>query len=29
VTCLIGYAILWKDGLSIFKLKRLGETMNS
>jgi uncharacterized protein (TIRG00374 family) len=27
VTCLIGYVILWKDGLSLLKLKRLGETM--
>ncbi|MCP2619837.1 flippase-like domain-containing protein [Candidatus Aminicenantes bacterium AC-334-K16] len=25
VTCLIGYAILWKEGLSLFQLKRLGE----
>jgi uncharacterized protein (TIRG00374 family) len=29
VTCLIGYAILWKNGLSLFKLKRLGETMDA
>jgi uncharacterized protein (TIRG00374 family) len=29
VTCLIGYAILWKDGLSLFQLKRLGETMDA
>ncbi|MBM3312536.1 MAG: flippase-like domain-containing protein [Candidatus Aminicenantes bacterium] len=28
VTCLIGYAILWKDGLSLFQLRRLRETMN-
>lgn len=27
ITCLIGYAILWKDGLSLLKLKRLKETM--
>ena len=26
VTCLIGYAILWKEGLSLFQLKKLGET---
>ena len=25
VTCLIGYAILWKEGISLFQLKRLGE----
>jgi len=25
VTCLIGYAILWKEGLSLFQLKKLGE----
>ena len=25
VTCLIGYAILWKEGISIFQLKKLGE----
>ncbi|MBM3294832.1 MAG: flippase-like domain-containing protein [Candidatus Aminicenantes bacterium] len=28
VTCLIGYAILWKDGLSLLQLKRLRETMS-
>jgi uncharacterized protein (TIRG00374 family) len=26
VTCLVGYAILWKDGLSLFQLKKLGES---
>lgn len=25
VTCLIGYAILWKEGLTLFQLKHLGE----
>ncbi|NIM57840.1 MAG: flippase-like domain-containing protein [Candidatus Aminicenantes bacterium] len=25
VTCLIGYAILWKEGMSLFQLKKLGE----
>ncbi|MBD3414806.1 MAG: flippase-like domain-containing protein [Candidatus Aminicenantes bacterium] len=25
VTCLIGYAILWKEGLSLFQVKRIGE----
>lgn len=25
VTCLIGYAILWKDGMSLLQLKKLGE----
>jgi len=25
VTCLIGYAILWKEGISMFQLKKLGE----
>jgi uncharacterized protein (TIRG00374 family) len=25
VTCAIGYAILWKEGLSVFQLKKLGE----
>lgn len=25
VTCCIGYAILWKEGMTIFQLKRLGE----
>ncbi len=28
VTCLIGYAILWKEGLSLFQLKRLGENQD-
>ena len=27
MTCLIGYAILWKEGLSLFQLKKLGETV--
>jgi len=26
VTCLIGFIILWKDRLSLFQIKRLGET---
>ncbi len=26
VTCLIGYVILWKEGLSLFQLKKMGET---
>jgi len=26
MTCLVGYAILWKEGLSLFQLKRLGES---
>jgi glycosyltransferase 2 family protein len=26
VTCLLGYAILWKQGLSVFQLKKMGET---
>jgi uncharacterized protein (TIRG00374 family) len=25
VTCLIGYAILWKEGISLFQIKKLGE----
>jgi len=25
VTCLIGYVILWKEGLSLFQLKKLGQ----
>ncbi len=25
VTCLIGYAILWKEGLSLFEVKQIGE----
>lgn len=29
VTCLIGYAILWKEGMSLFQVKRLSETNNS
>lgn len=28
VTCLIGYAILWKEGMSLFQVKRLSETNN-
>jgi uncharacterized protein (TIRG00374 family) len=28
VTCLLGYAILWKEGLSLFQLKKLGENQN-
>jgi len=28
VTCLIGYAILWKEGLSLIQLKRMGDTEN-
>jgi uncharacterized membrane protein YbhN (UPF0104 family) len=28
VTCLIGYAILWKEGLSLVQLKRMGKTEN-
>ena len=27
MTCLIGYVILWKEGLSLFQLKKLGETI--
>ena len=27
LTCVLGYAILWKEGLSVFQLKKLGETM--
>lgn len=26
MTCLIGYAILWKEGLTLFQLKHLGES---
>ncbi len=26
VTCLLGYAILWKNRLSLFQAKKLGET---
>ena len=29
VTCLIGYAILWKEGLSLFQLKKLGEDVQT
>ncbi|MGB7295657.1 MAG: lysylphosphatidylglycerol synthase transmembrane domain-containing protein [Candidatus Aminicenantales bacterium] len=29
VTSLIGYAILWKEGMSLFQLKRLGEKAES
>jgi len=29
VTCLIGYVILWKEGLSLFQLKKMGETESS
>ena len=25
VTSVLGYAILWKEGMSLFQLKRLGE----
>jgi hypothetical protein len=25
VTCLIGYAILWKEGISLFQIKKMGE----
>jgi uncharacterized protein (TIRG00374 family) len=25
VTCLLGYAILWKEGISVFQIKKLGE----
>jgi len=25
MTCLIGYAIIWKEGISLFQLKKLGE----
>jgi uncharacterized protein (TIRG00374 family) len=28
VTCLIGYAILWKEGLSLVQLKRMGKAEN-
>ena len=28
VTCLIGYAILWKEGISLMQLKTLGESAN-
>jgi len=29
VTCLIGYAILWREGISLFQAKSLGEKVNS
>jgi len=25
VTCLIGYAILWKERISLFQIKKIGE----
>ena len=25
VTCLIGYVILWKEGISLFQLRKIGE----
>jgi uncharacterized protein (TIRG00374 family) len=28
-TCLIGYTILWKEGLTVFQLKKLGEKVES
>ncbi|NOR12524.1 MAG: flippase-like domain-containing protein [Candidatus Aminicenantes bacterium] len=28
VTCLIGYAILWKEGISLLQIKKLGEDSN-
>jgi len=28
VTCLLGYAILWKEGISLFQLKKLGKDSN-
>ena len=28
VTCLIGYAILWKEGISFFQIKKFGEESN-
>jgi hypothetical protein len=27
-TCLVGFLVLWKDGLSLFQLKRLGKGEN-
>jgi uncharacterized protein (TIRG00374 family) len=27
-TCLVGFLVLWKEGLSLFQLKRLGEAKN-
>ncbi len=29
VTCLIGYAILWKEGISLFQIKKIGEESDS
>ncbi len=29
VTCIIGYVILWKEGLSIFQVKKMGEEAES
>lgn len=29
MTCILGYAILWKEGISLFQVKNLGETDNS
>ena len=29
VTCLIGYAILWKEGTSLFQIKKIGEVSDS
>ena len=29
VTCLIGYAILWKEGTSLFQIKKIGEVKDS
>jgi len=28
VTCIIGYAILWKEGISLFQIKKIGEESN-
>jgi uncharacterized protein (TIRG00374 family) len=28
ITCLIGYAILWKEGISLFQIKKIGEESN-
>jgi hypothetical protein len=25
MTCLVGYVILWKEGLSLFQIKKMGE----
>jgi uncharacterized membrane protein YbhN (UPF0104 family) len=27
MTCLIGYAILWKEGISLLQIKKLGEDL--